>query len=745
MKLFKRNRRMSVVYTWFFSILSVIVLILLLNLGINFSSLRYMEKEMLNLYENSTNLLKTTVDTRLSGVQNIVNQLGINTNNIALMNSTKDDGSYRKYTFNLIQEMQAYKIANPLIKDIFVYYPSTNNVVSSEGLFQAKHYYYISDFKNSVTVTEWNALISDAEVRQFEILKESQLNFMIVKHTLPISSADKPKAVVIAVINETEVKEILTSVKLSISPKLTLMLWPSEKVYSYSGDDSLLEKVHTAMHKDKDSVDLDDYLVTSTASQFGNLTYLVINTKSEVLNSAGIFRIIAIVAVLICLIFGGALALFISRKNNSSIIKAVNSISKNIKRDTDEYTFVTSYLSDILNEKSLLTTELEKQKLIVKRSLLIKMLKGETLDNETVEIAKTLVTKNMALPFFSAVAIYIEDIAVNAPEGDIVQEKGIVTTIREVISNYQFRNAEICIVDGNITLVINLQEKDDEYGVLPDITKAIEEISKKLNKTVKAGIGSSFNFYGLTLSYYEANEALEHAFENESINIFCYSDIEKDEFKDVKPLFSSVLAKLEQMLKSKALTEAEQQIEEIFTNYLTVSEQPEILNCRKYAYINLIMDTVAELQHNKCISASYDFQAILNTKNYRALKQESINIVQNLKAVKEQNDNSETKKSLDTVKRYIDENYTDPDLNLNLLSEKINMNHTQLSKLFKRYFGYGISEYINKVRIDAAKILIRTHKLTIKEIAIHVGYSSDINFIRVFKKYENVTPGNYGK
>ena len=301
------------------------------------------------------------------------------------------------------------------------------------------------------------------------------------------------------------------------------------------------------------------------------------------------------------------------------------------------------------------------------------------------------------------------------------------------------------MVDGNITLVVNLQEKDDEYVVLPGITKAIEEISLKLNKTVKAGIGSSFNFYGLTLSYYEANEALEHAFENESINIICYSDIEKDEFKDVKPLFSSVLAKLEQMLRSKAYTEAEQQLEEIFTNYLTVSEQPDILNCRKYAYLSLLIDTVTELQHNKNSIASYDIQAILNTKNLRALKSESISILQNLKTVKEQNDNSETKKSVDMVKRYIDENYTDSDLNLNLLSEKINMNHTQLSKLFKRYYGYGISEYINKVRIDAAKILINTHKLTIKEIAFNVGYSSDINFIRVFKKYENVTPGNYGK
>ena len=33
--------------------------------------------------------------------------------------------------------------------------------------------------------------------------------------------------------------------------------------------------------------------------------------------------------------------------------------------------------------------------------------------------------------------------------------------------------------------------------------------------------------------------------------------------------------------------------------------------------------------------------------------------------------------------------------------------------------------------------------MTIIQIAMTVGYNSDVNFRRVFKKYEGVTPGEY--
>ena len=52
---------------------------------------------------------------------------------------------------------------------------------------------------------------------------------------------------------------------------------------------------------------------------------------------------------------------------------------------------------------------------------------------------------------------------------------------------------------------------------------------------------------------------------------------------------------------------------------------------------------------------------------------------------------------------------------------------------------------MNRRRIEAAKELMLAGDGNLKEIAAKVGFTSDMNFIRVFKKFETVMPGVYRK
>ncbi len=97
------------------------------------------------------------------------------------------------------------------------------------------------------------------------------------------------------------------------------------------------------------------------------------------------------------------------------------------------------------------------------------------------------------------------------------------------------------------------------------------------------------------------------------------------------------------------------------------------------------------------------------------------------------------------IKRIIEENYNQHYLGLNYISEQVNVSTSYVSKVFKEEYGMGVVEYMNWLRIDNAKKIMRTQQLTVKEIAEKVGFTSDIHFIRIFKKYENTTPGVYQK
>ena len=68
-----------------------------------------------------------------------------------------------------------------------------------------------------------------------------------------------------------------------------------------------------------------------------------------------------------------------------------------------------------------------------------------------------------------------------------------------------------------------------------------------------------------------------------------------------------------------------------------------------------------------------------------------------------------------------------------------------MSRLFKESMNWNLSDYINYVRIEKAKELLRTTNEPIDEIQELVGIPSRTTFLRVFKKFEGITPGQYRK
>lgn len=97
------------------------------------------------------------------------------------------------------------------------------------------------------------------------------------------------------------------------------------------------------------------------------------------------------------------------------------------------------------------------------------------------------------------------------------------------------------------------------------------------------------------------------------------------------------------------------------------------------------------------------------------------------------------------VRVYIEENFSNPDLSLSLLSEQFHMNASSLSTLFKEEFGEKFVVYLCQVRMEHAKELLRGTSLPVQEIAEKVGYLHQMSFIRAFKKMIGTTPGDYRK
>lgn len=97
------------------------------------------------------------------------------------------------------------------------------------------------------------------------------------------------------------------------------------------------------------------------------------------------------------------------------------------------------------------------------------------------------------------------------------------------------------------------------------------------------------------------------------------------------------------------------------------------------------------------------------------------------------------------VLNFIDDNFCQNDICLNMIAEKLSMNTNYISKIIKEMTGKNFSEYITYRRIERSKELLKANEMTVNQIAESVGYTYTYYFIRKFKESEGITPGQYSQ
>lgn len=94
------------------------------------------------------------------------------------------------------------------------------------------------------------------------------------------------------------------------------------------------------------------------------------------------------------------------------------------------------------------------------------------------------------------------------------------------------------------------------------------------------------------------------------------------------------------------------------------------------------------------------------------------------------------------VLQYVRNNFKE-DLRLELLGELFNCNSAYLGKKFKEYTGVPFNTYLDVIRIEAAKEMLKNSDLKIYQISKIVGYSNTDYFYLKFKKHTNMTPKRF--
>lgn len=95
-----------------------------------------------------------------------------------------------------------------------------------------------------------------------------------------------------------------------------------------------------------------------------------------------------------------------------------------------------------------------------------------------------------------------------------------------------------------------------------------------------------------------------------------------------------------------------------------------------------------------------------------------------------------------TIQTYIAQHCAD-DLSLEFLAGMVYLSPSYLSRLFKRETGENLSSYVQTIRIEQAKTLLRTTSLKTYEVAERVGLPDPVYFSRIFKKVTGIRPKDF--
>ena len=90
------------------------------------------------------------------------------------------------------------------------------------------------------------------------------------------------------------------------------------------------------------------------------------------------------------------------------------------------------------------------------------------------------------------------------------------------------------------------------------------------------------------------------------------------------------------------------------------------------------------------------------------------------------------------------EHYQDP-LTLEQVSSVADLSPSYLSTVFKKDTGMTFLEYLSKIRMDAAKRLLKETNRTVADICGLVGYNDVRHFTKTFTKYSGLKPNEYRK
>lgn len=697
---------------------TILVVITLITGAIGYSISRNTLNNELNSYNDLLlSYLTNEVDEKIIGIYNSMAQI-IFDKSVNEFSAAPVSLWYINIS-SINEQLRTLTLSNKIVDQCFIFYKDPDTLLDGMGTNYPRIYFpgkydFDMDFVSTFS-----------GVHDFTILskhnRKDNNNYLIIIKSFPVKN---PYGYVIVLVNQNNLINIIDSSGKYNNSAFMIANENGEILLSY-----LPSSFGNINSKTESLIDSKEHFVGKRQSKYFKCQYMIVRYISDMEKNFNHIGRLTVVIDFIAFLIGIILAYVLSRyfhRPIKNIITTISSASLNsdiVEKNEFDYILqsIKEYIIQIPN---------------IKAYHLINLLKhGFTKDVSESDLS--FISLYYPNPYFQVCKV-IET-------GSSLEEGYLAQKLSDIMNCSAFCNC-VKADDRYFVLIINWKYYPEDS----EIKRSMQQIRGVLENDkymVHIGAGNVYEGIGnLHKSYEEAGEALLFRDSSEEVQALYYSDIASMGFYRLHyPIESE-----KYIINNLKLGHEEEVIEEVERLFrpnskcnFTYKEQHDLIVEIYNSLVKVLFEEDVKLQDINA-EIPYDISGKLDSMgSISEMKAWLKHVLKDCAGHFARHKSEGNKKLLDYIISYIKENM-DKDLYLGLLAERTGLTARYLSGVLREETGMSFLNYLNSLRIEKAKEILRTDtRIKIKDIASMVGYNNYLNFIRTFKKYEGISPGDY--
>lgn len=297
-----------------------------------------------------------------------------------------------------------------------------------------------------------------------------------------------------------------------------------------------------------------------------------------------------------------------------------------------------------------------------------------------------------------------------------------------------------------ITVIVAVDRYRSDTWLINQLDDICKESRRMLGITITIGVGYSCDRYQeISHSYQTAVDALGYrAIVGRGRTIY---------INDMEPVNRGKLqfeAKEESELTTAVKFGTPEQIGEMFEELAVRMDDAKVHASQYQVYMLTILNCLIRLMQQYDLKMEEMFESeehyadiMKRVCRRESFAEEIIPVACRMnEALNRARDNT-TRKAVVEAKAYIQKNYADPELSVDMLCRYLHMSPAYFSTVFKKETGQTYVNYLTEVRLQKAEELLQETDDKTYEIAQKVGYQEQNYFSYVFKKRYGMSPTKY--